>query len=341
MIIEINKLFIIFTITILFYILNKKLFKLNLKKIETHQKYSNNIIALPIGGFVILLFVLFFNFFFNYLELFFLLSIFVVGLLSDYKLFNSPKKRLITQTLIILIFLTFSEIEILSTRIEFFDDLLKNDHMNIIFTAFCILILINGTNFIDGLNNLVIGYYSIILIVLLNSNLNLYVEKSLLLNFLLILGVLFFFNFINKIFLGDNGSYLLGFLFSILLINIQTINFNMSPYFIILLLWYPCIENLFSIIRKKINNIKPISPDNEHFHHLIFFFILNKFKIKNKLIANNLSSTIINFYHLLIFCIALQQVSKTNFQLFLIFFNIITYILLYLLLINFKKKVNN
>ena len=206
------------------------------------------------------------------------------------------------------------------------------------FTAFCVLIVINGTNFIDGLNGLVIGYYLIVIIILLNSGFDLNFEKNLLINFLFIFVILLLFNFFNIIFLGDNGSYLLGFLFSIYLINIHSINLNISPYFIILLLWYPCIENLFSIIRKIITKVRAINPDNDHLHHLLFSYLLHTFKIKNKLIANNLSSIIINSYNLPIFLIGLQKTNSTILQLFLIIFNIIIYILLYFFLIKFKKK---
>ena len=48
---------------------------------------------------------------------------------------------------------------------------------------------------------------------------------------------------------------------------------NISPYYIILLLWYPCFENLFSIIRKFGLNRSPIYPDNNHFHQLTFFIL--------------------------------------------------------------------
>ena len=39
------------------------------------------------------------------------------------------------------------------------------DIFNYIFVTFCILIILNGTNFTDGLNTLVIGYYLINLII--------------------------------------------------------------------------------------------------------------------------------------------------------------------------------
>ena len=56
----------------------------------------------------------------------------------------------------------------------------------------------------------------------------------------------------NKLFMGDSGAYVLGTICGYLLIKVHGENQEISPYFIILLFWYPCFENLFSIIRKII-----------------------------------------------------------------------------------------
>ena len=50
-------------------------------------------------------------------------------------------------------------LQIYSTKIYFLDLILENIWISFFFTTFCILIAINGTNFIDGLNGLVLGYY--------------------------------------------------------------------------------------------------------------------------------------------------------------------------------------
>ena len=341
MIIDFYKIIPLILISYLIYFLNIKFLKSSKKIIDPHQKYSTDFLGNPMGGYVIFLFVVLFKLYLGYLELFFLFSIFLSGILSDVKIFNSPIKRLFFQILIIITSISFSEIGIASTRIDFIDYLLMNKIINIIFTAFCIMIVINGSNFIDGLNGLVIGYYLIIVIILLNSNLNieLYFQSNLLINFMIALLILLIFNFLNKVFLGDNGSYLIGFLFSIYLIRIHQINAEISPYFIILLLWYPCFENLFSIIRKKTSKILAMDPDNNHLHHLFFLFILKKFKIENKLIANNLTSIIINIYHFFIFFIALQKLDKTNVQLILIVINITIYLCTYIFLVKFKKNL--
>ena len=80
-------------------------------------------------------------------------------------------------------------------------------------------------------------------------------------------------NIFNQLFLGDNGSYSLSFIIGILLINVYNFNAQITPYFIIVLLWYPCFENLFSIIRKLIANKNPLEPDNGHLHYHLYSVI--------------------------------------------------------------------
>ena len=65
------------------------------------------------------------------------------------------------------IFIYLYEIQIVSTKIIFLDYLLSNFYFSLIFTTFCLIILMNGSNFIDGLNGLLIGYFLIILFILL------------------------------------------------------------------------------------------------------------------------------------------------------------------------------
>ena len=342
MIIEFNKLILLSILSLIFYFVNIKFYQINNHTKYLHQKFSIDILGNPSGGYTIILFIILFKFYYSYLELFFLFIIFLSGILSDIKIINSPLKRLFFQILVIFLSVYFSNIEIVSTKINFFDYLLMNKIVNIVFTTFCILIVINGTNFIDGLNGLVIGYYLIVVIILLRLDLNIdyYFQSNLLFNFSIILIILLFVNFLNKVFLGDNGSYLLGFIFSIFLIRIHQINIDVSPYFIILLLWYPCFENLFSIIRKRMSKTLATKPDNNHLHQLLFFLILKKLKIKKKLIANNLTSIIINIYNFVIFFISSEKYYDSTFQLLLILTNIVIYSCAYIYLYKYRKNFN-
>ena len=71
------------------------------------------------------------------------------------------------------------------------------------------LVLINGSNFLDGLNTLIIGYYILVLSTLyfLVSINGIDYNLSLINNTILILLVLLVFNSLNKSFIGDSGAY--------------------------------------------------------------------------------------------------------------------------------------
>ena len=99
----------------------------------------------------------------DYLYGLFFLSIFIIGLFADFKLFNNPKLRLSAQISILIFFVYFLDIKIPSTRIEIIDILFENNLINYTFTVFCLAILINGSNFVDGINTLLINYYIIVL----------------------------------------------------------------------------------------------------------------------------------------------------------------------------------
>ena len=329
-------------IFLIIYLINNFFFKKNLLlnySGQIHQIFTG-IKKVPLtGGIFILIFSSIILFKFDYLYVLFIFLIFLIGLLSDLNYITSVKIRFLIQLLIVSIFVYSLEIIIGSTRISYLDLILTNKSFALIFTIFCLMIVINGSNFIDGLNGLVLGYYISIFGILIKLNLfdKLNFDSSLLIYFVSVLIYLYFLNIFNKLFLGDNGAYLLGIVFSILLIKIYQLDQNFSPFFIILLLWMPCFENLFSIIRKFFYKISPTSPDNNHFHQLVFLFIKNSFKIKNGL-ANNFSSLIIILYNLIVFYLGSIDIFNTKYQMMLITVNITIYLLVYKILFKYKHK---
>ena len=136
--------------------------------------------------------------------------------------------------------------------------------------------------------------------------------------------------------LGDSGAYLLGFFLGFIIISSHASNPNISPYFFISLIWYPCFENLFSILRKINREFSPLKPDSKHLHQLVFFFLTKKFNLK-LIISNNLSSAIICFFNFLIIYISALNPSSTIFQIKLIITSIIFYNVIYVILFRFYK----
>mgnify|MGYP000979711023 CR=1 FL=1 len=198
---------------------------------------------------------------------------------------------------------------------------------------FCILVLINGTNFTDGVNTLVTGYFILVFLnILYLSNLHNFNLDILLVSTCLVsLSVIYIFNFFGKMFLGDGGSYLIGFVAGIILIKFSNDNYLVSPYYIMALLWYPAYENLFSIVRKKILKKAPSTPDNEHLHQLIFLYLNKSFNI-DKNLSNLFSGILICLYNLLFFFIIFDWYFFTATLVYSVLLNVFLYNLLYFFL---------
>ena len=336
-------IFLIINLTIFFvssFLINKKL--LLSQSGEHHQQFvEKSSVPLILGFYFLLTFTYVFIDIVQIYFLFFLFLIFTLGFFSDIKIINSPKKRFFLQALILIIFIYFLDIRILDSRIEFINIILKNNIFNFLFVLFCLMVLVNGTNFIDGLNGLVIGYYLIISLFLIHKGFFDYSFLSA--NDIYIYFLTFFImlvaNFRRKGFLGDSGSYLLGAFFGVLMIKFHQKFEFISPYYIILLLWYPCFENLFSIIRKFSLNRSPIFPDNNHFHQLVFYCMKKRFNF-NDIYSNNISSTVILLFASLFIYLGSLNPYSTILQIFLLFIFSILYFFIYMMLLKFKLNTN-
>ena len=333
-----TKILISFSIFFIIFITLKLLLKnLRSKFLKDHQKFAGKE-SIPLIGGIVLFFFLCFNFQnFDQNFLYFSFVILLIGVMSDNDILEAPKIRLILQTLVLGTFVYISDVDISDLRNDFLNNLILNSYVRIIFITFCFLVLINGSNFIDGLDGLNLGYFLMILLMILfleNSS-KIIIDQDQIWTISIIILFLFIFNLFNFLYLGDSGAYLIGFLMGIVLIDVYDSNNLISPYFIALLLWYPAFENLFSIIRKRLFKKDPLDPDNLHLHQLLFrFFKKRKRKFLNKF-SNTLSSFIIISYNLFIFLISINFINHTKTLLLLIALNIITYLSSYLF---FLKK---
>ena len=325
----------IFLIILLNFLLIKKNFLIDLRKKSKHKQLSGNIKKkVPLAGGIIILLIL--NYF-NFQNFFFLLItslILILGILSDLDILRSPKKRILIQSIIVVIYLISSDIYFDDLRFAPINELLNFYPIAIGFNLFCMLILLNGTNLIDGVNNSVIGYFlSISLILLfLSIKYNLNLNIDFISTIIVILSVIYLFNFFGKLYLGDGGSYLISFIFSTILIKFYIDNPSVSPYFIMCLLWYPAFENLFSIIRKKVSKISFETPDKKHLHHFLFNFFSLKIK-NNKEIANTISGNVIAMYNLIYFFIIKEYYFFTLGLILSCLLNIFLYVSLYFFLL--------
>ena len=324
--------------TIIFFTLIKNFFFKKNFLIENLSKNSHNLLLkndfkkpkFYLGG-LYFLFILFFIFLdISQVFLACITLIYFVGLSSDLNILNSPKIRLILQILIIFLLVYGANSFVEETRIDIVDSLLANFYFKSIFTIFCFLVLINGLNFIDGVNLNLIGYTFTVLLclnlIILRDNISFNYEYF---QFLLIsLIILAIFNYSSSIIMGDGGAYTIGLLLGFLLIKVANENYIVSPFYVLNVLWYPAFENLFSIIRKIKSNISISKSDNFHLHHLIYNFLNKNYK-KKKEINNTRTGIIINCYNSIFIFTASIYSYHTLTLIFLLILNVLVYVFIY------------
>ena len=341
-----NHLEILGLLLIIFFLINKFLISKKIfidpKNNSYHKSFLKNTGDTPYSGGIIILLssLIFFSFKFPYLT-FFIVLLFSIGLLSDLEVIKSPFRRIIFQIIIISAYLIISKNLVPYTRIEFLDIFFENFYVKFFFTLFCILVLINGSNFIDGVNTLTATYYLMVFacFIYLKYNFHHLQQHDVFIEEVIVLALFVFliFNFFGKAYLGDNGAYLISFIVGTTSISWVNTHVTISPYFVVCLLWYPAFENLFSIIRKKIQKFPASNPDNKHLHQLLFIFLKKNFKFNPKL-TNTLTGFIINIYNFFIFLIAVNFHSETKILVSIIIFNVFIYCSVYYFLIKNNKK---
>ena len=200
--------------------------------------------------------------------------------------------------------------------------------------------MINGCNFIDGLNGLFIGYSILIFLSLLlqleTYSFNFY-DVSFIYLFTCALILLFVFNIFGLVFLGDNGSYVLSTILGYYLLDLFINNQILSPYYIAVLLWYPAFENLYSLIRRLKLKQNISLADNTHLHHYIYMYLKEK-EFINKKHVNSLSSLIILIFNFPSFIFANIYSTNTKILISIILCNITIYLFVYYFLSKYFKK---
>jgi UDP-N-acetylmuramyl pentapeptide phosphotransferase/UDP-N-acetylglucosamine-1-phosphate transferase len=160
------------------------------------------------------------------------------------------------------------------TSLDFpgFDQLLSVTAVSIFFTAFAIGGVANSVNLIDGYNGMASGF--LILALLSISFVAGRAGDTALMQSTVLCAVCFAgFYVVNwpwgRVFLGDGGSYLGGFIVAWFCILLTHRNQTVSPFAALLICVHPISETLMSIGR-RIKSGSPIGEaDNKHLHNLV------------------------------------------------------------------------
>ena len=275
------------------------------------------------------------------------LPVFFVGLLEDITKKISIKTRFLAALLSGFLFIYISGYSITDVGISFLNLALAIPIFSILFTLFCISGLINSFNLIDGFNGLSSG--TAIILLLAFACISNQVGDIILTNISLLLAIsifgFFVFNFpLGKIFLGDGGAYLLGYIIAVLVIILPMRNHEVSPWISLVIIIYPITETLASILRRILSKNTEISTaDRNHLHHMLLKNIVEPIyrfagysKGKNSLTAlMSLTMPMSTLLWAIFF-----KANTVNASIYITFF-VISYSISYCLLLKFSNKPNS
>ncbi len=275
------------------------------------------------------------------------LPMFLVSLMEDIYHNIKPIFRFCTITLSAVLFVYFSGFSLTKVQTPVLDFFMRYEIFSFLFTVIALASITNAFNIIDASN----GIASLTFIV---TSLSLFIASSVfhdpfiqyltLSMAILPIGFLVL-NFpFGKIFLGDSGAYLLGFLIGSLVIVFFIRNPEAPKWLAILILAYPFSELIFSFLRKILFRQSPFEPDKKHLHLMVneltksIYRKLNKKKYSN-LRANNMNTLTLLFFWLsplyFVYAHLIYQISIFN----LLTFYINIYLFFYLFISNSLVKV--
>lgn len=203
--------------------------------------------------------------------------LFFIGLMDDL-LVVAPRKKLIAQVISAFMIVMGADV-----RVQSFFGLFGIYELpyliSILFTVFIIVLIINSYNLIDGIDGLASGVGILISLCFVFIFFRLY-DYSMGLLAIAILGSLLAFLYFNmseqyKIFMGDTGSMVVGFLIAFMaikFINLSSMPYVMiksSPVVAIAILIVPLIDTLSVIIIRLMKKKSPFSADQNHIHHRV------------------------------------------------------------------------
>lgn len=140
-----------------------------------------------------------------------------------------------------------------------------------LFTMVAVAGLVHAMNIVDGLNGLLAGISLVVLGVLAFVSESVGERGLMLLALAGMSGVAGFaiFNFPRaRIFCGDAGAYLIGFLIAVIAILLVQRQAAVSPWFALAVIIHPVTETMYSAWRRFRLGLSPTHPDARHMHSL-------------------------------------------------------------------------
>ena len=227
--------------------------------------------------------------------------LFIIGLKDDLVLVSSTTK-LIAQ-IVAALFLVFDNSFHLTDLHGLFNLERVHYFASSFFTIFLVVSIINSFNLIDGIDGLA-GFISIVIFSSFSVISYIIDDKTLFLISIVALGAVIAFLRFNfskkyKIFMGDTGSLILGFIIALIVLRFFALEESSLlrmrlplqnwPFLILAILSVPLIDTSRVFLMRIYNGKSPFDADRNHIHHVILdFYKLSHFKVSLILAILNL-----------------------------------------------------
>jgi UDP-GlcNAc:undecaprenyl-phosphate GlcNAc-1-phosphate transferase len=191
--------------------------------------------------------------------------IYLLGFFDDKYKLKANSKLIITTIILILAVYADRDILLKNINFNFINYNIDLFNYSYFFTIFCFLLFINAFNMLDGINCQASTYFLFILLIFLTKGILLFLILALFITTLFFL----FYNFKNKMFLGDSGSLLLAYIIGYIFIKSYNLESKFFVEEIFLIMSVPGYELLRLAVTRLLNKKHPFNADNLHIHHLI------------------------------------------------------------------------
>ena len=207
-------------------------------------------------------FLLFDIFFENkFITILFFLLVFSIGLIDD-KIFLKPSYKLIYLSIVFFLFLNLVT-DFQLKNLQFMNNSFELGSFSLIFTTFCLIAFSQSFNMYDGINSQSGIYLAFVfLIFALLSGFSFFYFQIIYLLFFI------YYNHKNKIFLGDNGTYLFSIIISIICIHLYKVKLIDIDQ-IVLIMFIPGIDMTRLFFQRIWSSTSPFKGDKNHLHHLL------------------------------------------------------------------------
>lgn len=220
------------------------------------------------------------------------------------------------------------------------DWLLEYTLISVVFTSFAVGGVANAINIIDGFNGLASSMATFAFAGF--SVIALSVGDVTLSSVAIILAAcvwgFFWVNWpFGKLFLGDGGSYFIGFALAWVAVLLMERNPSVSPFAALLICIHPISEVVLSIFRRKLKKMNPSHPDRLHFHSIIKQrYVRRWFSNLSLELRNSITGLLVGFMTLTAVLIALLVCQNSFLSILAVVASVMGYVAIYARIVRFK-----